>query len=486
MTKKAFLQKSIKLKDHQTDFSKKYNSQGGRQIAFHGLGSGKTITSINAVENSDTQKALILTPAALQKNYLDTVKSVVDPKSQSKYNVMSYEKFRRDPDKFIESIKPDTIVVDEFHRDKDPKGVSYKALQRARPYVKHFMGLTGTVTQNTPAEVFPLLNLVSGENHKIPTKKEFEHKYLKTEKVYPKGLSGVFARIRGSYGEKSVLKNKEDLQKRIGPFVHKNVPDEDFLKQFPKREEVNIEVPMTSEQSKRYDYFMNKDLGFVDRWRVKHDLPPQDKGSNNFFAKLMHAREVSNTPSVVSKDKIKDPIVSSGKLTAAWKNLNDHLAKNPQHKAVIYSNFTESGLKPFQDALTKNNVSFGVFTGKVKKKAKNQDVVDFNEGKKRVLLISPSGAEGLDLKGTTLLQNIDKSWNPSRNEQVIGRAIRFKSHAALPPEMQKVRVENYYSVKKPGLMQKLFNKKPAVTIDKYISNRADEKQDLNKQFQDLF
>lgn len=486
MRKKAALQNTVKLRPHQDEFIKKYLQSGGRQIAYHGLGSGKTITSVGAVENSDSKSALVLTPAALQKNYQDTINKFVTPDSQKKYHVMSYEKFRMKPDKYIDEYKPDTMVVDEFHRDKDPKSVSYNAIKSARPKIKHFLGLTGTAVQNTPNEVFSLLNLVSGNNNKIPSVKDFEKKYTKIEKVYPKGISGIVARLTNRYGERKTLVNKKDLQSKIAPFIHKNSPSPEFLSHFPKKEIQDIEVPMTNEQEKRYKYFMSKDLGIIDRWRIKHDIPPRARDAKNFFAKLTHAREISNTPVALSEGKIKDPILSSGKLTKAYKNLTEHLKANPKNKAMVFSNFTQSGLDPLTAALKKDNVPFGIFSGQVKKKAKNQDVIDYNSGKKRVILVSPSGAEGLDLKGTTLQQNIDKSWNPAKNNQVIGRSVRFDSHKDLPPDMRKVKIENYYSTMKPGFFKRLLGKKSSPTIDQYISHRAKEKQDLTDQFDQLF
>lgn len=40
---------------------------------------------------------------------------------------------------------------------------------------------------------------------------------------------------------------------------------------------------------------------------------------------------------------------------------------------------------------------------------------------------------GLDLKETRDVILIEASWNPSQEEQVIGRAIRIGSHDKLPP-----------------------------------------------------
>lgn len=478
---------SVQLRPHQQAAIQKYLDNDKHQILAHSLGSGKTITSLGAVEQSDSQSTLVLTPAALIKNYQDSIKKFVKPEDQRKYTVMSYERFRMDPMRFISQIKPDTMVVDEYHRQKDPQGVSFKALAQARPFIKNFIGLTGTVVQNTPAEIFPLVNLATGKfNTKNISKNDFNKHFTKVEKVYPKGLSGISARIMGRYGEKRVLKDTSKLEKLIKPVIDKNMPTEEFMSHFPKKEFKEIDVPMTSKQEDLYNYFMKKDIGFLDRWRIKHDLPPKAKNSNAFFAKLMHAREIANTPTVLSnKLKGADPIANSGKLSVAYKNLLKHLKSDKVNKAMIYSNFTESGIQPFINQLSKDRIPFGVFTGKVTRKSKNQDITDFNEGKKKVLLVSPSGAEGLDLKGVTLQQIIDPHWNPEKMNQIFGRAVRFNSHAALPPEKRNTIIEKYKSVERPGFFSKLLGKKPKSSIDQYIYNRAKEKADLNSQFNEL-
>src|SRR5690606_34741675 len=191
---------------------------------------------------------------------------------------------------------------------------------------------------------------------------------------------------------------------------------------------------------------------------IKNDLPPKMKDQTGFFARLINARQIANTPAVASKQDM-DPIQSSGKLTKALANLDAHLKDNKQHKAVIYSNFKESSLKPIEAALKKRGIEYAIFAGGIKKKLKDAHIEDYNSGKKRVLLISPSGAEGLDLKKTTLLQNLDQSYNPSFNHQIIGRTVRYKSHEGLPKKLRNVKVENYRSVIRKPLLKRIFSKK---------------------------
>ena len=61
----------------------------------------------------------------------------------------------------------------------------------------------------------------------------------------------------------------------------------------------------------------------------------------------------------------------------------------------------------------------------------------------KVLMITSSGSEGINLKNTRYVHIIEPYWNPVRAEQVIGRARRICSHKDLPLELQTVEVFIY-------------------------------------------
>ena len=61
----------------------------------------------------------------------------------------------------------------------------------------------------------------------------------------------------------------------------------------------------------------------------------------------------------------------------------------------------------------------------------------------KVLMITASGSEGINLRSTRYVHIMEPYWHPTRKEQVIGRARRICSHKALPEEMQDVRVFLY-------------------------------------------
>ena len=61
----------------------------------------------------------------------------------------------------------------------------------------------------------------------------------------------------------------------------------------------------------------------------------------------------------------------------------------------------------------------------------------------KVLMITSSGAEGIDLKNTRYVHIVEPYWHMVRIQQVIGRARRICSHEELPVELQTIKVFIY-------------------------------------------
>jgi len=61
----------------------------------------------------------------------------------------------------------------------------------------------------------------------------------------------------------------------------------------------------------------------------------------------------------------------------------------------------------------------------------------------KILMITSSGSEGINLKNTRYVHIMEPYWHPVRTEQVIGRARRICSHKELAPELQTVEVFIY-------------------------------------------
>jgi hypothetical protein len=74
---------------------------------------------------------------------------------------------------------------------------------------------------------------------------------------------------------------------------------------------------------------------------------------------------------------------------------------------------------------------------------RNQEITDYKAGKKRLLLITGAGAEGLDLPDTTMVSLLDGHYNPMKIKQIIGRGVRRGGLSGFPPEKRFVRINKY-------------------------------------------
>lgn len=63
----------------------------------------------------------------------------------------------------------------------------------------------------------------------------------------------------------------------------------------------------------------------------------------------------------------------------------------------------------------------------------------------KIMMITASGSEGINLKNTRYVHIMEPYWNMARLEQVIGRARRLESHEDLPKELRTVQVFLYMS-----------------------------------------
>lgn len=139
------------------------------------------------------------------------------------------------------------------------------------------------------------------------------------------------------------------------------------------------------------------------------------------------------------------------------------VADRAGRKSLIYSFFLGRGLRLVEKHLAENGVKFASFTGGETTKEKEDIVKRHNTDQLRVLLISKSGAEGLDLKNTSYVHLLEASWNESITQQVIGRARRYKSHDGARGIPKTVKAFRYFACMPP---------ESGVDINTYTGYRA--------------
>jgi superfamily II DNA or RNA helicase len=107
---------------------------------------------------------------------------------------------------------------------------------------------------------------------------------------------------------------------------------------------------------------------------------------------------------------------------------------------VIFSNWLEFGVNVIEKFLKEQHITYAIITGETPIKDRKVFVELYNEGKINTLVISSAGGTGLDLRGTQNIIILDPVWNASQLDQIIGRGVRYMSHAHLPKEKQKVNI----------------------------------------------
>jgi superfamily II DNA or RNA helicase len=117
--------------------------------------------------------------------------------------------------------------------------------------------------------------------------------------------------------------------------------------------------------------------------------------------------------------------------------------------------FNKNNLK-LNDNLLKNNFRYCEFHGGIEKNLRRINKEIFNDSYNKygkyikIIMISPAGAEGINLSNVRQVHILEPYWNEVRIEQVIGRALRFCEHRNLPLEERKVDIFRYKMIRNSG------------------------------------
>ena len=472
--KTAALSPDVSLQEHQQRVADRVSREDPRLLVYHGLGSGKSLSAIAAAEAA--QKAHggsygVVVPASLRGNFQKEL-SKFAPKSNPE--ILSYsglalgKKFKQ---------QPDTLIMDEAQRLRNPDSASAQAARDAAAKAKRLLLLSGTPITNSPSDMASLLSMLT--NREL-TPRQFEDRYVGYKSKFP----GIIPWLRGAqWGEVPYVKNEKELrqllQGRVDYQPSKTPEGVDV-------QEEQIRVPLSKAQQKIQKAIRTKiPPGFL--WKLDQEFPMSREELAKMNSFMNGLRQISLSTQSFRGDK--DPLKAfdqSSKLQTALENLQKSLASDKRKKALIYSNFVESGVNPYAAALTRAGIPHGVFHGGIPTEARQKALRDYNEGKLRALLIGPAGAEGISTKGTNLIQLLDPHWNESRIQQARGRGLRFDSHAGLPEDLKNVQVQRYLSSsEEPGLLGKLLGMRRQRTGDEVLENLAQNKEQLNAAFRKI-
>ena len=492
---------------HQVAAIDKLFSNQGKLILAHQTGTGKTATAIYGFEKmrqeGKASKALVVVPAGLRDNFATSGvgkftnssyqvlgsggvhPSKLDPSKT--YTVVSYDALRRNPVGLMQATGPDTLILDEFHSTRNEQAGIFKAAVRARQMATNFIGLTASLINNSPKEIASLLTISEGNRGMSP--KEFGRRYTQTV-GFEQGFTGKDRPVIAPRDEAGIAKITAP---RIDYVQTTDLPGNSM----PEKKVTNVPVPMSDDQYRLYRLALKK-LGPMQEWITRRDKNVTVKDANLLFAQIAEARQLSNS---VASGRSNVDLQRSADVTPKAKRILDdtetHLKEDPSHSVVLYSNLVRGGVDVLQAGLRKRGITPAVFIGagtevggdKVTNSARQEGVNDFKSGKRRVIILSGAGAEGLDLKDATAFYAMDGHFNPERILQAEARARRLGGQSFREPEKRVVDTRRYMSVvpdsEKPGVLGRMMGKRSPQTTDEWMYGVAGQKWNASSRFYDV-
>ena len=483
----------FKPKAHQVDAMRAVEGMGpkGGIILAHGTGTGKTPSALLAFEQLKAEgkanRALVLTPAGLRNNFdVKGVKKFTKSKSvvltrptgvpkNTDYAIVSYDAFRRDPQAYVSAVKPDVMIADEFHRAANPNSQTYQAIEKVRGEVPKFIGLTASISQNDPSDVAPLVGLARGEPL---AKKEFKRQFVKRVDAKDKGVFG--GRLT-----QAEIKNPKNLSHLVGRTIH-YVEDLDASEK-PAKDLQTVEVPMSSQQLGLYNLSLRGIDPRVQR-KIAWGQMLTGQEQKGLFTRLMLARQASNSlHTMVPGMTLEESAEATPKVRAVVSDVKKHLDSTKDGQVIVYTNFVNGGVDVISAGLKKAGIPFGVFAGRgvMKDEERQAAVDDYLEGKKRVIIITGAGAEGLSLGNTTMVAMYDGSYNPERNNQAEARGIRAGGLSHRDPKDRKVIVRRYVSTVPRDFWHRITFRNAPTSVDQFVYGTAARKEQANRQVRDV-
>ena len=357
----------------------------------------------------------------------------------------------------------DHQALSEVKRTFKTGSRAYYAISAARK-AKGLLLMTATPLQNSPLDLLNLLCMVCGYTHK----EFYNHPRVNpVQKLLNKAQKNFLLS-----GNKGVLKTQL-ADPLVQLFVHWTAPKIVFANRssdgLPDVQDRIIHLPMDETYLKLYNAVECNQLTELKKQLQKsaQDNKSLSSDTKQSCRRKTASRSGSDTcdvrnPGIVSPLrcvfqpdavdafylKLRQVVngvtrnVVSAKVTYAVKVASEgHIHKR---RVVIYSNFIDGGLSLVSHKLkgTDNpcgsRIPFVQIIGQCSQTERKKAVQNLNAGHVHVLLLSKAGCEGLDLKGVRDVVLLEPHFHNERLQQVVGRAVRYRSHDNLPPNERNV------------------------------------------------
>jgi superfamily II DNA or RNA helicase len=423
------------IKKHQLNVANHLINDRGA-IVVHSVGTGKTLLAIATAQclllKKEVNKIIVVTPTSLQENFkkqMNMYNKNINIKNYYFYTIQSLVIAIENEDTI--NCSDALVIIDEAHNIRTLDGTRFNFIEKYIKKARKVLLLTATPLINYKYDIINLVSLIRGKS--AISIEEFNSLLLKeNKKLLEEYLNNIFSfYIKDS--------NKQDIN-------------------FPNKKINEIFLTMDENYLKMYEN--------IEKGNVAKIPDFSGKNINVFYNGV---RRASN---IIDK--------KSPKIDWIIEKILDH----PKQKFVIFSHFINMGIKPIMTKLDKYKIKYSHVTGDINIKQRQEAVDDYNNNNITVLFISKAGSEGLDLKNTSFIIILEPAWNENSIEQIIGRGVRYKSHASMPLSKRNVIIYKLYLIKPIELknLNKITNnnfldyKGEMLSVDLYLRNYSWLKQ----------
>ena len=463
------MEQKFKLLPHQLKVYK-YLQTNWSILLFHKMGSGKTISSLYPALKFG-KPIVVIGPKSSKKSFMDDLEKLKLFEDINKNNIppidwYTFQKAENLMQSQFDLLKDKTVIIDEAHHLRSQTKQMMFIINSLSLAYKLIL-LTGTPIINHPIDLCVLVNIVKNKEIFTIDKSLFDFYYVesisensflkldandflnKLPTIKLRGVEELKTKLSNSISYYEPPKSNADLQISVS---YPEVP----LNQAQLIEYKNYIVRLINPLTKKIVH-LETDIN-VDIYNV--DFVTLDIKKKNAF--LTATRQLSNT-------------IDNDPESPKIRSVVESVVKGPK-PAVIYSNFLANGIYPISVLLTKYGLSHKMIKGTTSDEKMNSIINDYNEGQFDVLLISSAASESITLLNTRQMHILEPHFNEAKINQVIGRAIRYKSHDKLPVSERKINIYHWTSIFPTSIKYKTadqyliwLGKKKQILIDTFVN-----------------
>jgi hypothetical protein len=232
----------------------------------------------------------------------------------------------------------------------------------------------------------------------------------------------------------------QDFSKKYVSYYHVTLAENS---DYPTKEISPMKVEYNDQQVNFFLSFVDEDLGlnqlkvllaedgktYSDQYLKMHSSRIQKELLRN----VVNGREIGNLEFQTSDGKLIEP--------PKFLKILD-LIKGQPGQVAVYSSYFTNGIKKFAAFLDRHGMKndYLILDPNLPVSEQMAIVDQYNQAKKRILLIHPDITEGISLNGTEQFHILEPLPSSTLQEQIIGRAIRYRSHLHLPEDRRVVHV----------------------------------------------